>query len=149
MHKTLRVMRAIGMEAMVLASYLLKEVAYSFFELLEESCEEGSPPARWSKFANGFIDNFLPTETKAARAAEFESLRQGHMSVWDYHMRFPRKSKYVIYILPTMEARVRMFVPGLSHLVINEVATGSLNSDMNYRKMVAFSQSTETSKLKN
>ncbi|XP_070045589.1 uncharacterized protein [Nicotiana tomentosiformis] len=47
MHKTLRVMRATGTEVVELASYRLKEVAYSWFELWEESREEGSPPARW------------------------------------------------------------------------------------------------------
>ncbi|XP_070036643.1 uncharacterized protein [Nicotiana tomentosiformis] len=38
MYKTLRVMRATKTEAMELASYRLKEVAYSWFELWEESC---------------------------------------------------------------------------------------------------------------
>ncbi|XP_070017449.1 uncharacterized protein [Nicotiana sylvestris] len=42
-----------------------------------------------------------------------------------------------------MEARVRRFVPGLSSLVINEASIAALNSDMNYGKMVEFSQATE------
>ncbi|XP_070045290.1 uncharacterized protein [Nicotiana tomentosiformis] len=106
MHKTLRVMRATETEAVELASYRLKEVAYFWFELWEESREEGSPSVRWGEFADAFIDHFLPAETKAARAAEFENLRQGTLSVWDYHMRFTYLSKYAIYMLPTMEARV-------------------------------------------
>ncbi|XP_070057562.1 uncharacterized protein [Nicotiana tomentosiformis] len=73
----------------------------------EDSREEGSPPSRWSEFVDAFIDHFLPTETKAAHAAEFESLKQGSMSVWESHMRFTRLSKYAIYMFPTMEARVR------------------------------------------
>ncbi|XP_070046822.1 uncharacterized protein [Nicotiana tomentosiformis] len=48
-----------------------------------------------------------------------------------------------------MEARVRQFVQGLSLLVINEAATAAVNFDMNYGKMVAFSQAIETRKLKN
>ncbi|XP_070056993.1 uncharacterized protein [Nicotiana tomentosiformis] len=87
MHKTLWVMHATETEAVVLASYRLKEVAYYWFELWEESREEGSPPARWSEFADAFIDNFFPAETKAAGAVEFESLRQGSLSVWEYHIR--------------------------------------------------------------
>jgi len=75
MHKTLRVMRATETEAMELASYCLKEVAYSWFELWEESREEGSPSAKWGEFADAFIDKFFPAETKAARDAEFENLR--------------------------------------------------------------------------
>ncbi|XP_070034820.1 uncharacterized protein [Nicotiana tomentosiformis] len=148
MHKNLRAMRATEIEAVELASYRLKEVTYSLFELWEESREEGSPSARWGEFADSFIDYFLPAETKAARDAEFENLRQGSLSVRDYPMRFAYLSKYAIYMLPTMEARVRRFVQGLSPFVINEVATSALNSDMNYGKMVAFAQATETHKLR-
>ncbi|XP_070050703.1 uncharacterized protein [Nicotiana tomentosiformis] len=144
-HKTLRVMRSNETEVVELASYCLKELAYSWFE----SREEGSPPARWGEFADAFIYHFLHTDTKAAHAAEFENLRRGSPSVWDYHMRFAYLSNYAIYILPTMEARVRRFVQGLSTLVINEAATTALNSDMNYGKLVAFIQATETRKLRN
>ncbi|XP_070042675.1 uncharacterized protein [Nicotiana tomentosiformis] len=129
--------------------HFLPVETYSWFELWEESGEEGSPPVRWSEFVDAFIDHFLPVETKAARATEFESLKQGSMSVWDYHMRFVCLSKYAIYMLPPMKAKVRRFVQGLSPLVINEAATAALNSDMNYRKMVAFAQATQTRKMKN
>ncbi|XP_070034521.1 uncharacterized protein [Nicotiana tomentosiformis] len=137
------------MKVLELASYRLREVAYYWFELWEESREEGSPPAMWNKFTDAFIDHFLPNETKADRATKFESVRQGSLSMWEYHMRFVHLSKYVVYMLPTMEARVRRFVQGFSPLVINETATTSLNSDMNYGMMVAFSQATENHKLKN
>ncbi|XP_070054138.1 uncharacterized protein [Nicotiana tomentosiformis] len=94
------------------------------------------------------MDHFLPVETKTACATEFESLKQGSM-MWDYHMEFVRMSKYVIHMLPTIEARVRRFVQVLSPLVINEANIAALNFDMNYGKMVAFSQATENRKLKN
>ncbi|XP_070041482.1 uncharacterized protein [Nicotiana tomentosiformis] len=148
MHKTLRVMHATETEGVELASYRLKGVAYSWFEMWEDSREEGSPPMGWSKFADAFIDHFLPAETKAARAVEFETLKQGCKSMWEYHMEFVRLSKYVAHMMPTMETRVRRFVQGLSPLVINEAATAALNSDMNYGRMVAFSQATEAPMLK-
>ncbi|XP_070051026.1 uncharacterized protein [Nicotiana tomentosiformis] len=50
--------------------------------------------------------------------------------------------------MPTMEARVCRFVKGLCPLVINEATTAALNYDMNYGRMVAFSQATESRKLK-
>ncbi|XP_070056922.1 uncharacterized protein [Nicotiana tomentosiformis] len=81
MHKTLLVMHATEMEGVELASYRLKGVAYSWFELWEESREEGSPPARSGEFTDAFMDHFLPAETKAARAAEFKSLKQGSLNV--------------------------------------------------------------------
>ncbi|XP_070003088.1 uncharacterized protein [Nicotiana sylvestris] len=149
MRKTLRVMRTTEIEGVELDTYRLKGVAYSWFELWEDSREEGHPPARWSEFVDAFIDHFLPVETRAAHAAEFENLRQGNRSVWECHMEFARLSKYAIHMLPTMEARVRWFVQGLNSLTINEASMAALNSDMNYGKMVTFAQATENRKLKN
>ncbi|XP_070057403.1 uncharacterized protein [Nicotiana tomentosiformis] len=110
MRKTLRVMYAIDTEGVELASYRLKGVAYSWFESWEESREKGSPLARWGEFTDAFMDHFLPAKTKAARAAEFESLKQGSMNVWEYHIEITRLSKYAIHMLPTIEARVRRTV---------------------------------------
>ncbi|XP_070050779.1 uncharacterized protein [Nicotiana tomentosiformis] len=149
MHKTLRVICTTETEGEELASYRLKGVAYSWFEMWEESREEGNHPARWSEFTDAFIDHFLPAKTKAAHAAEFESLKQGSINVWEYHMVFACLSKYVIHMLPTMEATVCRFVQGISPLVINEAATASLNSYMNYGKIVVFAQAIENHKLKN
>nr|XP_009796158.1 PREDICTED: uncharacterized protein LOC104242779 [Nicotiana sylvestris] len=137
-------MRATKTEGVKLATYCLKWVAYSWFEMWEDAREEGSPPVRWSEFVDAFMDHLL-----AACAAEFEKLKQGSRSVWEYHMEFARLSKYVIHMIPTMDARVRRFVQGLSALLINKAATTAFNSDMNYEKMVAFAQATETCKLKN
>ncbi|XP_070036873.1 uncharacterized protein [Nicotiana tomentosiformis] len=97
------------MEGVELASYHLKGVAYSWFEMWEDFREEGSPPARWSEFVDAFIDLFLPTETKAARAVEFKTLKQGSKSVWEYHMEFVRLSKYAVHMMPTIDARMVVF----------------------------------------
>ncbi|XP_070034764.1 uncharacterized protein [Nicotiana tomentosiformis] len=80
-HRTLRVMHVTEKEGVDFSSYHIKVVAYSWVEMWEDSCEEGSPPARWSEFADAFIDHFLPTKTMAALATEFESLKQGSMNV--------------------------------------------------------------------
>ncbi|XP_070029811.1 uncharacterized protein [Nicotiana sylvestris] len=141
-------MRATETEGVELAVYRRKGMAYSWFELWEDSREEGHPPVRWSEFTDAFIDHFLPVETKAAHAAEFENLKQGSRSVWEYYMEFSRLSKYAIHMLPTMEARVRRFVQGLNPLSINKASTSALNSDMNYGKMVEFALATKNRKLK-
>nr|XP_009762248.1 PREDICTED: uncharacterized protein LOC104214296 [Nicotiana sylvestris] len=75
MHKTLRVMRTTEMGGVELAAYRLKGVAYSWFEMWEDSHDEGSLPARLSEFVDAFMDNLLHAETKAACAAEFENLK--------------------------------------------------------------------------
>nr|XP_009774808.1 PREDICTED: uncharacterized protein LOC104224801 [Nicotiana sylvestris] len=137
------------LEGVELATYRLKGVAYSWFEVWEDSRDEGSPPARWSEFADAFIDHLLLVETKVAHVAEFENLKQGSRSVWEYHMEFARVSKYAIYLLPTMEAKVHRFLQGLSTLVINEASIAALNSNLKYLKMVEFAQATKTPKLKN
>nr|XP_009793884.1 PREDICTED: uncharacterized protein LOC104240707 [Nicotiana sylvestris] len=94
-------------EGVELASYRLKGVVYSWFEMWEDSREEGSPPTRWTEFADAFIDHFLPAESKASRATEFETLKQGSKGVLEYHMEFACLSMYAIHMMPTMEARVR------------------------------------------
>ncbi|XP_070034581.1 uncharacterized protein [Nicotiana tomentosiformis] len=143
-----RVKRFLQLDPLVFTCTDPEEDPQDFIDEMHKTLR-GSPPVRWSEFADAFVDHFLLAETKAARAAEFESLKQGSMSVWEYHMRFAHLFKYAIYMLPTMEARVHRFVQGLSPLVINEAATTALNSNMNYGKMVAFTQATETHKLKN
>ncbi|XP_070002479.1 uncharacterized protein [Nicotiana sylvestris] len=149
MHKTLKVMRATEIEGVELAAYHLKEVAYSWFELWEDSREEGSPPTRLSEFADAFIDHFLPVERRAAHVAEFENLKQGNKSVWEYHMEFAHLSRYTIHMLHTMEGNVCRYVQGLNPLTINGSFTAALNFDMNYGMMVAFAQATKNRKLKN
>nr|XP_009781075.1 PREDICTED: uncharacterized protein LOC104230041 [Nicotiana sylvestris] len=126
MYKTLRVMKATEMEGVELASYRLRGAAYSWFEMWEDSRGEGRPPARWDEFVDAFMNYFLPAETMAARATEFEVLKQ----------------------VSTMDARVRRLVQGLSPLVVNEAATAALHSDMNYGNIVGFAQATEARKLK-
>nr|XP_009768289.1 PREDICTED: uncharacterized protein LOC104219324 [Nicotiana sylvestris] len=88
MYKTLRVMKATETEGVELASYRLRGVAYSWFEMWEDSHGDVRPPARWDEFVDAFMDHFLPVETMAACATEFEVLMQGSMSVWEYHMEF-------------------------------------------------------------
>nr|XP_009784075.1 PREDICTED: uncharacterized protein LOC104232547 [Nicotiana sylvestris] len=63
-------------------------------------------------------------------------------------MEFVRLSKYAPQLVSTMDARVRRFIQGLSPLVVNEAATSALHSDMNYGKIVGFTQATEARKLK-
>ncbi|XP_070057148.1 uncharacterized protein [Nicotiana tomentosiformis] len=81
-------MRATETEGVELAAYHLKGVAYSWFELWEDSRKEGSPPARWNEFADTFMDHFLPVDTRVACATEFENLKQGSKSVREYHMEY-------------------------------------------------------------
>ncbi|XP_070007922.1 uncharacterized protein [Nicotiana sylvestris] len=136
------------MEGVELASYRLRGAAYSWFEMWEDSRGEKRPPARWDEFVDAFMDHFLPAETMAAHATEFEVLKQGSMSVWEYHMEFVRLSKYAPQLMSTMGDRVRRFVQGLSPLVVKEAATTALHLDMSYGKIVGFAQATEARKLK-
>nr|XP_009767253.1 PREDICTED: uncharacterized protein LOC104218450 [Nicotiana sylvestris] len=72
----------------------------------------------------------------AAHATEFEVIKQSSMSVWEYHMEFVRLSKYAPQLVSIMDARVRRFVQGLSPLVVKEVATTALHSDINCGKIL-------------
>ncbi|XP_070025746.1 uncharacterized protein [Nicotiana sylvestris] len=132
MYNTLRVMKATETEGVELASYRLRGAAYSWFEMWEDSRGEERPPARWDEFVDAFMDHFLPAETMAARATEFEVLKQGSMSVWEYHMEFVRLSKYAPQLVSTMGDRLGDL---FRVLVVNEAATTALHSYMNYGKI--------------
>ncbi|XP_033508720.1 uncharacterized protein [Nicotiana tomentosiformis] len=141
-------MNATEIEVVELASYHPNEVVYTWYELWEESHEEGDPSTNESEFTKAFIDHFFPVKTRVVRTAKFENLKEGNPSVWDYQLKFVDLSRYALYMFPTIEARVCRFVRDLSPLVIHEATTADLNSDMNYEKMVAFAQVTETRKLR-
>lgn len=116
-------MHATEMKMAELASYRLKEVAYAWYKMWEESRKEGDPQMKWNEFVDAFIDNFLLAETRTAHAGEFKNLKQGNMSVWHYQIKFANLSMYSVYMFPTIEVRVCRFVQGLSPLVVNEAAT--------------------------
>lgn len=70
--RTLRVMHATKIEAAELASYCLKEMAYSWYNMWEESHEEDYPSTKWDEFDDAFMDHFFSTKMLVKRAMKFE-----------------------------------------------------------------------------
>nr|XP_016496669.1 PREDICTED: uncharacterized protein LOC107815573 [Nicotiana tabacum] len=81
-------MHATDTKAVELAAYQLKDVANTWYETWEEYRGEDTDPATWKKFADVFLEHFLPIEVLEAKALEFERLRQNDMSVNEYYLKF-------------------------------------------------------------
>ena len=49
---------------------------------------------QWATFKRQFADKYVPTHVKKQKAAEFQQLVQGNMTVFEYVTKFERLSRY-------------------------------------------------------
>ena len=77
-----------------LASYQLKDVAQTWYNLWKESRVFGDGPVTWKIFKKSFLDRFFPREHREANLEEFINLLQGGMSVKESSLKFNMLSKY-------------------------------------------------------
>ncbi|XP_070030294.1 uncharacterized protein [Nicotiana sylvestris] len=140
--KIFRVMHATDTEV-ELATYQLKDVANTWYEIWEESRGEDVAPTTWKEFVDAFLEHFLPIEVLKAKALEFERLRQNDMSVNEYYLKFVSLAKYAQEMVRDMRARVRRFVLGLSNDLFVNANIVAQNNDMTITKMVSIVQGNE------
>lgn len=62
-----------------------------------------------------FMKWFIPQSVRLAKAREFETLKQGSMTIEEYDTEFNMLSKYVTHMLPDEREKIRRFVMGLCH----------------------------------
>nr|XP_009759778.1 PREDICTED: uncharacterized protein LOC104212256 [Nicotiana sylvestris] len=113
--KALRVMKVFDDKAVELAAYQLRDVAGAWFEMWEKERDEDDGPPTWEEFEEAFMANFIPEEDIAAKATEFEQLKQGNKSVQEYYMEFIRLAKHAPHMVKTEKAKIRKFVGGLAY----------------------------------
>ncbi|XP_021275546.1 uncharacterized protein LOC110410248 [Herrania umbratica] len=106
-----RICRALGassMRSITLASFRLDDVAQQWIT----SCV-----------------GFMPRSVQAAKAREFEALRQTlRMTVFEYDVQFTQLSRYVPYLVSLKEMRVNRFVAGLFEYLFKIVALQRFDS---------------------
>lgn len=145
--KTLRVMKMTGNDAVELASYRLKDVAYAWFEMWEQQRSEEDDPPTWEEFTEAFIANFIPEEDREANATKFEQLRQGSMSVREYYMQFIKLARYAPYMVPSDKAKIRRFIIGLGDHIQDTTAAAAVSMKA-FASVVGFAKSLEEKKQK-
>ncbi|XP_070012869.1 uncharacterized protein [Nicotiana sylvestris] len=113
--KALQVMKVFDDRAVELGAYQLRDVAGAWFEMWEKERDEDDGPPTWEEFEEDFMANFIPEEDMAAKATEFEQLKQGNKSVQEYYMEFIRLAKHAPHMVKTEKAKIRRFVGGLAY----------------------------------
>ena len=75
--------------SVILASFQLKgAVALFWYESKRKERPVGAAPWYWEEFSTMFLERFMPKSVRDAKAIEFESLRQGGMTVTEYDIWF-------------------------------------------------------------
>ena len=78
----------------------------------------------WQNFRRQFGEKYIPSHVRRQRAAEFQRLVQGSMTVLEYVTKFERLSRYAPELIDTMEKKVTRFLEGLNPLIEKD-ATGN------------------------
>ncbi|XP_033513246.2 uncharacterized protein [Nicotiana tomentosiformis] len=143
MQRTLRVMHALDIESVELASYRLWDVAVQWYETWELSRGTNAPPTVWEEFSGAFLPHYLPAEIRQARVDRFLTLKQGNMSVWEYSLQFDSLVRYAPSIVDEMSDRVHRFVVRLGPHLINECFTATLLDSMGISRIQAYAQNFE------
>lgn len=77
----------------------------------------------WTNFKRQFGDKYVPTHIRRQKAAEFQQLVQGNMSVLEYLTKFERLSRYAPELVDTVDKKIAKFLEGLNPIIERD-ATG-------------------------
>ena len=105
-----------GRDRVLLASHQLSGTALAWWENYCEAAEDATA-ITWEEFVEEFRRYHVPEGTMQLKADEFRSLKQGSMSVNEYHRKFIELSRYAPEEVSTDKKKQTMFKKGLeSHL---------------------------------
>ncbi|XP_073268753.1 uncharacterized protein [Populus alba] len=108
--------------AVTLASFRLEgEVAVNWYESKKGERAYSSPPMEWKEFSEIFLERFLPESVREARSYEFEKLVQGDLTVTEYEVEFTWLSRFVGYLVPTEERKIKRFIRGLNSYLFKAI----------------------------
>ncbi|WMV41565.1 hypothetical protein MTR67_034950 [Solanum verrucosum] len=105
-------------------------------------------PIERERFKSTFIDRFFRLEMREAKVLEFANLRQGHMSVREYALKFTQLSKDAPSIVANRRAKICKFMSGVSDMVVKEYCTAMLVHDMDISSLLVHAQQIQEEKLK-
>ena len=77
---------------------------------------------------------------------EFIILRQGHISVEEYSLKFTHLSKYAPFLVSNPRDKMSRLVMGVADLLIEECGKTIIHGDMNLSRLMVYAESIEESK---
>lgn len=141
-------MHALKIEGVELASYLLKDVVYQWYEGWELSRCADSSLASQLDFFDAFLDRFFPQELREAKAEEFIKLKQVRMSIQEYALKFHQLSRYSLEMVASMRVRMRKFVSRLSRELVLQSKAALLIENIDISRLIVCMQQVENDKKK-
>ncbi|XP_038904244.1 uncharacterized protein LOC120090589 [Benincasa hispida] len=109
--KCFGVMRCPDDRKVVLATFLLQEVANDWWRMTQ--LRHGDRQTSWEEFKSFFYDKFYLRSFRNMKRNEFLKLVQGTMSVAEYEKKYTELSKYAISVIEDKRDRCRRFKDGL------------------------------------
>lgn len=94
------------------------------------------------------MDRFFPLELREVKVQEFINLKQGHMSVREYSLKYIKLSKYAQFMVVDPRARMSNFIFGMSNLVSKECKTTLLMNDMDISHFMTYLEQIEEKNLR-
>ena len=77
----------------------------------------------WAQFKEEFIDKFVPSSYRDAKAEEFFRLEQGTLSVTEYERSFSELDRYIPFIRDDEVSKTKRFAVGLSLAIRTTIAS--------------------------
>lgn len=90
---------------------------------MEKGRARDAPPVEWKEFHKAFVNQCIPKSVRNARAREFETLKQGSISVYEYDVMFVKLAEYALHIVLTEEDMIQRFVEGFCDSLFSHVGT--------------------------
>ncbi|XP_073051260.1 uncharacterized protein [Primulina eburnea] len=107
-----------------LSLYQLKDRARDWWEASKMGLDEQGIEVSWTVFKTQFTEQFSPPSFYTEKKNEFNSLRQGNMSVAEYASTFTAMLKYAPHVAANPKAKYNRFLNGLNSNIYTYVVSG-------------------------
>lgn len=116
--KACRVLGCSSIRSVESATYRLKGKADKWWTIWTKERDRDSPPVEWEEFKKLFMDHFIPQNTRLVKAKEFETLKQGSMTIEEYDTQFHQLSSFTTHMHLDERLRIRRFVMEIRHSLL-------------------------------
>ena len=99
-------------------------LADSWWKIVKAEYKDMPDDQTWFNFKRQFGEKYIPSHIRRQRAAEFQQLVQGSMTVLEYVTKLERLSRYAPELIGTVEKKVTKFLEGLNPNIEKD-ATGN------------------------
>ena len=126
-----------------LASYQLKDVAHTWYNMWNNSRALGYGLVTWEIFKKASLDRFFPKEKREAKVEEFINLCQGDLSVKEYSLKFINLSKYASFFISNATDEMSCYVTRVSVELEEECCAVMLHDNMDLSRLMVHAQQVE------